>query len=94
MFVTCSLGVPSLAIKRPGREADHSPPVSGEVKERMKLCTFAPQYVFMGWCLVKHRDNFTYSLYIVMMDIVCYKIKLSLWLTKHHAVKAYGGVEI
>jgi hypothetical protein len=20
-----------------------------------------PQYVFMGWCLVKHRDNFTFT---------------------------------
>jgi hypothetical protein len=22
-----------------------------------------PQYVFMAWCLVKHRDNFTFYLY-------------------------------
>jgi hypothetical protein len=22
-----------------------------------------PQYVFMAWCLVKHRDNFTFLLY-------------------------------
>jgi len=21
-----------------------------------------PQYVFMTWCLVKHRDNFTFTL--------------------------------
>jgi hypothetical protein len=21
-----------------------------------------PQYVFMAWCLVKHRDNFTFYL--------------------------------
>jgi hypothetical protein len=26
-------GVPSLGLKRPGREADHSPPSSAEVKE-------------------------------------------------------------
>jgi len=25
------------------------------------------QYVFMAWCLVKHRDNFTYFL---LMDII------------------------
>jgi hypothetical protein len=24
--------------------------------------TFTPQYVFMAWCLVKHRDNFTFYL--------------------------------
>jgi hypothetical protein len=23
-----------------------------------------PQYVFMAWCLVKHRDKFTFYLYI------------------------------
>jgi hypothetical protein len=22
-----------------------------------------PQYAFMAWCLVKHRDNFTFYLY-------------------------------
>jgi hypothetical protein len=22
-----------------------------------------PQYVFMAWCLVKHRDNFTFTPY-------------------------------
>jgi hypothetical protein len=38
-------GASSLGIKRPGREADHSPPL--------------PQYVFMAWCLGKHGDNFT-----------------------------------
>jgi len=23
-----------------------------------------PQYVFMAWCLVKHRDNFTFTFII------------------------------
>jgi hypothetical protein len=23
--------------------------------------TSTPQYVFMAWCLVKHRDNFTFT---------------------------------
>jgi len=23
-----------------------------------------PQYLFMAWCLVKHRDNFTFTFYI------------------------------
>jgi hypothetical protein len=23
-----------------------------------------PQYAFMAWCLVKHRDNFTFYLYL------------------------------
>jgi hypothetical protein len=45
--------------KRPGREADHSPPSSAEVKNAWSY-TSTPQYVFMAWCLVKHRDIFTF----------------------------------
>jgi hypothetical protein len=40
-------GVPSLGAKRPGREADHSPPSSAEVKNAWKY-TSIPQYVFMA----------------------------------------------
>jgi hypothetical protein len=47
-----------LGVKRPGREADHSPPSSGKVKNAWTYI-FTPQYVFMAWCLVKHRANFT-----------------------------------
>jgi hypothetical protein len=43
--------------KRPGREAAHSPPSSAEVRNVWSY-TSTPQYVFMVWCLVKHRDNF------------------------------------
>jgi hypothetical protein len=45
-------------VKRPVREADHLPTSSAEVKNAWSY-TSAPQYVFMAWCLVKHRDNFT-----------------------------------
>jgi len=43
-----------LGVKRPGREADHSPPSSAEVKEGILPLL---QYVFMAWCLVKPRDK-------------------------------------
>jgi hypothetical protein len=56
------LGALSLGVKRPGREADHSPPSSAEVKNVWSY-TSIPEYVFMAWCLVKHRDNFTFYLY-------------------------------
>jgi hypothetical protein len=46
-------------VKLPGREADHSPLSSAEVKNEWSY-TSTPQYVFMEWCLVKHRDNFTF----------------------------------
>jgi hypothetical protein len=41
-----------------GREAEHSAPSGAEVKNAWSY-TSTPQYVFMVWCLVKHRDNFT-----------------------------------
>jgi hypothetical protein len=52
-------GALSLEVKWPRREADHSPPSSAEVKNAWSY-TSTPQNVFMAWCLVKHRDNFTF----------------------------------
>jgi hypothetical protein len=51
----------SLRVKRPGREANHSPPSSAVVTNAWSY-TSTPQYVFMPWCLVKHRDIFTFYL--------------------------------
>jgi hypothetical protein len=48
-------------VKRPRREADHSPASSAEVKDAGTY-TSTPPYVFMAWCLVKHRYNFTITL--------------------------------
>jgi hypothetical protein len=45
-------------VKRQRPEADHSPPPSAEINEWSY--TSIPPYVFMAWCLVKHRDNFTF----------------------------------
>jgi hypothetical protein len=53
-------GAISLGVKRPGCEADHSPPSSAEVKNAWSY-TSTPQYVFMAWCLVKQLYcNFEY----------------------------------
>jgi hypothetical protein len=41
-------------VKRPGREADLSPLSNVEVKIAWS-CTSTPSYVFMAWCLVKHK---------------------------------------
>jgi hypothetical protein len=43
-------------VKRLGREADHSPLCSAEVKNARSY-TSGSQYVFVAWFLVKHRDN-------------------------------------
>jgi hypothetical protein len=48
----------SLEVKRPGREADHSPPSSSEIKNAWSyIC--APQYAFMAWCSVKQSTETT-----------------------------------
>jgi hypothetical protein len=47
-----------VGVKRLERETDHSPPSSAEVKNALSY-TSTPQHVFMAWCLVKHRDDFT-----------------------------------
>jgi len=41
-------------VKQPGRETDQLPPSSAEVKNTWS-CTSIPLYVFMAWCLIKHR---------------------------------------
>jgi hypothetical protein len=51
-------GTLSLGLKCPRCEADYSAPSSAEVKNAWSY-TSTPQYVFMAWCLVKHRDKFT-----------------------------------
>jgi hypothetical protein len=53
-------GTVSLGVKRSVCEADHSPPSSAEVKNAWR-CTSISQYVFMAWCLVKYKENFTFS---------------------------------
>jgi len=49
-----------LGVKRPGREADHSPPCSAGVKECVGLYIYSPNTPsWRGAQLKKHRDNFT-----------------------------------
>jgi hypothetical protein len=50
----------SPGLKRPGREADHSPPSSIEVKNDGAIPHFT--YVCMEWCLINHRDSATHVL--------------------------------
>jgi hypothetical protein len=47
-------------VKRPGREAGHSPPFSADVKNVWGYAS-TPPYVFMAWCLIKHKENFTFT---------------------------------
>jgi len=56
------LRVLSLGVKQPGHEADHSPPSSAEIKNAWS-CTSTPPYIFMAQCLIKHKNNFTFTIY-------------------------------
>jgi len=49
--------------------------------------TSTPQYVFMVWCLVKNRDNFTFILCYVML---CYVMTRNSVLTKGHRYMKFG----
>jgi hypothetical protein len=51
----------SLGLKRPGREADHSPPSSAEVKEWVELYLHSPDTPSWRGAQLKHRDNFTFT---------------------------------
>jgi len=67
-------GALSLGVKQPWRDADQSHPSSAEV---MRGATHPlPHYVFMAWCcLVKYRDNFTFTLppiYILLFHVVSF----------------------
>jgi hypothetical protein len=42
-------GALSLGVEQPGRETDHSPPSSVEVKNEWSYAS-TPQYTFMSWC--------------------------------------------
>jgi hypothetical protein len=53
-------GALSLGLKRPGREAGHSPPSTAEVKE----------YALMAWCLVKAQDNFFTFCYPFLVEYI------------------------
>jgi hypothetical protein len=47
------LGALSLGVKRPGREADHSPPSTVEVENAWSSIPSLLQYTSMAWCSVK-----------------------------------------
>jgi hypothetical protein len=46
-------------VKRPKRDADYSLPSNAEAKDAWSYSS-TPQYVFMAWYLVKHRNNFSF----------------------------------
>jgi hypothetical protein len=65
-----------LEVKRQGREADHSPPIGEEVKKTwIRIST--PPNIFMGRCLVKHRNNLTFLCKVLKQLVMEYKPSLA-----------------
>jgi hypothetical protein len=56
-------GALSPGVKRPGREADRSPPSTAEVKKKWSYTSITP-YVPMTWCIISTRYKFTCGLRI------------------------------
>jgi len=52
----------ALRIKRPGSEADHSPPPSAKVKNEWSYTSASPIHLHGVVFSSKHRDNFTFLL--------------------------------
>jgi hypothetical protein len=65
----------SLGAKRPGREADHSPPSSAEVKECVELHLHSPNTPSWRGAQFekkKHRNNFTFCFTSISFPQACY----------------------
>jgi len=60
-------GTLSLEVKRPGRETDHSPTSSDEVKEWVELYLQSPGIHSWRGAQLKHRDNFTFTLHLILL---------------------------
>jgi hypothetical protein len=56
----------SLGVKRLGRDADHSPPSSAEVKEGVDLYPHSPNTSLWRGAQLKHRD-FTFTLLLLLI---------------------------
>jgi hypothetical protein len=72
-------------VKRQGREADHSPPTSAEVK-KMWIYTYTPPYAFMAYCLITELLGFR-TLSIVRILIITRK-------KNKHDVSETGSVSV
>jgi hypothetical protein len=55
--------------KAAGREADHSPPSSVEVKEWVELYLHSPNMLSWRGAQLKHRDNFAFTFIIIIIII-------------------------
>jgi hypothetical protein len=55
-------------VKRPGREADHSPPASAEVKHSC-IYTSTPPYASMAQCLISYTQGLYLYLHFTAIEL-------------------------
>jgi hypothetical protein len=60
-------GLLSLGVKQLKHEADHSPHLVLRSGMHGPIFPF-PQYIFMVWCLVRHKENFTFTRGCIHLD--------------------------
>jgi hypothetical protein len=83
-----------VGVKRSGRKADHSPPSSTEVKNPRNYTPSGP-CVFMTCCLVEQRIPLHGMALSQAQGIyLTFEGKEKLFLTKRHAMKTCGRVEV
>jgi hypothetical protein len=63
-------GALSPEIKRPGLEANHSPPTVAEVKQMWSYTSITHTPSWRSVWLVKHRDNFTFTVLLIALEVV------------------------
>jgi hypothetical protein len=80
------LGALSLEAKRPGREADRSPPFSAEDKEWVELYIHPPNTPSWRGAQLKHRDNFTFTVYPLTLGSLHAQSSsiIAVWVTESH----------
>jgi hypothetical protein len=79
-------GAISLGVKRPGREVDHSPPSSAEVKECVELYLHSPNTPSWRGAYLKHRDNFSFTFTFTYLIMTSTFHRQNIPLTIHHNV--------
>jgi hypothetical protein len=74
--------------RTPRREGYHSPPSSAGVKYAWSYASTPPN-VFMAWCMVKHRDNFT-LLYLTLLHFT--SLHFTSQTLKYYCIRVWAGI--
>jgi hypothetical protein len=77
-------GALSLGVKRPRREADHSPPSSAEVKECVELFLHSPNTPSWRDAKLKHKDNFILLLLLLLFGVREGEVSCEGWRERIH----------